>query len=512
MPTLRWLTRDEDVKAADDVPYRLLEEIPELSYGDRDTGNMLIQGDNLDALKALLPYYAGQVKCIYIDPPYNTGSAFEQYDDNLEHSKWLGMIWPRLILLRELLSNDGAIWVNVDDNEGQYLKVIMDEIFGRKAFVANVIWENFYGRSNAAAISPAHNNTFIYSPLGSNWKKVRNLVPRDAKSSSKYKNPDDDPRGAWRLGPIFAAEERHEGLMYEVTIPSGRVVKPPKGSHWRMTEPDFWRWVEEGRISFGKSGNNNPALKIFLSEVQNGLVPRTIWPHTIAGHSQEAKREVMALFTDQAPFATPKPERLIERIIRISTNPGELVLDSFLGSGTTSAVAKKMGRLSIGIEMGEQARNYCQPRLSKVIDGEQGGISEAVNWQGGGGFRFFKLGPSVFDETGQIRPDIEFPTLAAHIWFYEVGLPWDTPESLTPVLGQHDTKAYALLYNGILGDKRVHCGNVLTRKTLKIIRNAMENASLPLIIYGERSALSEDSLKRENITFKQTPYDVKARA
>lgn len=513
MPTLRWLTRDDDIRAAASVPYRLLEEVPDLGYGDRDTGNMLIQGDNLDGLKALLPFYAGQVKCIYIDPPYNTRSAFEHYDDNLEHSQWLAMMWPRLELLRELLSEDGSIWVSIDDNEGHYLKVMMDEVFGRSRFIADVIWENFYGRSNAAALSPAHNHTLVYAIEGSNWKHTRNLIPRDEKSSSKYKNPDDDPRGLWRLGPIFAPEERHAGLMYEIKTPSGRSVRPPRGSHWRMTEPEFWRLVEDDRITFGTTGNNNPALKIYLHETQSGLVPRTLWPHSEVGHSQEAKREVMAIFSDGALFATPKPERLVQRVLQVATNPGELVLDSFLGSGTTAAVAQKMGRRYIGIEMGDHAETHCQPRLLKVVDGEKGGISEAVNWEGGGGFRFYQLGASVFDETGQIRPDIEFPVLAAHIWFSEVRSPWLKPDTLSPVLGINDGRAYALLYNGILGDKSASGGNVLTRKTLAMIHDALPaEFGGPVTVYGERSALSDTSLLREQITFKQTPYDVKARA
>jgi adenine-specific DNA-methyltransferase len=228
------------VTAASGVPYRLLNV--ESTHGQIDAGaadNWLIQGDNLDALKALLPFYRGGVKCIFIDPPYNTKSAFEHYDDNLEHSQWLSMMYPRLVLLRELLSEDGSIWVTIDDNEGHYLKVLMDEVFGRKAFVASIVWENFYGRSNAAAISPAHNYLLCYSRLGENWKHVRRLLPRTEKSASKYSNPDNDSRGPWRLGPIFAAEERHDGLMYTISTPSGRKVSPPKGA-WRMLEAEFW--------------------------------------------------------------------------------------------------------------------------------------------------------------------------------------------------------------------------------------------------------------------------------
>jgi adenine-specific DNA-methyltransferase len=282
-----------------------------------------------------------------------------------------------------------------------------------------------------------------------------------------------------------------------------------------MTEPEFWRLVEDDRINFGRSGSNNPALKIFLNETQGGLVPRTIWPHGEVGHSQEAKREVMALFSDGALFATPKPERLINRIIQIATNPGDLVLDSFLGSGTTAAVAHKMGRRYIGIEMGEHAHTHCAPRLQKVIDGEQGGTSEAVGWTGGGGFRFYRLGPPVFDEGGHIRQDIRFPVLAAHVWFSETDRPWDGSGD-SPLLGIQDGRAHALLYNGILGDKRPGGGNVLTRATLALILEDIAKLAPDfdgrLTVYGEQSRLTPATLDRERITFKQTPYDVKARA
>ena len=379
--------------------------------------NRLIFGDNLLALKALEAEFAGKIKCIYIDPPYNTGSAFTHYDDGIEHSLWLSLMRDRLEILRRLLAKDGVIWVTIDDNEGHYLKVLMDEVFSRASFVATVVWENFYGRSNAAAISPSHNYLMVYSPLGNDWKHVRRLLPRDEKSASKYQNPDSDPRGAWRLGPIFAAEERHEGLMYTIKTPSGREVKPPKGSHWRMDEPDFWSMVKDGRITFGERGDNIPAVKLYLKEVQDGLVPRSWWPHTEVGHTQEAKREVQALFPDVIPFDTPKPERLLQRVIEMSTNPGDWVLDSFAGSGTTGAVAHKMGRRWIMVELGEHCHTHIIPRLKKVIDGtDPGGVTEATGWKGGGGFRYARLAPSLLkkDKFGQwvINPEYNAEMLA----------------------------------------------------------------------------------------------------
>jgi len=398
---LTWIGKDQRPK----LEPRILIEEPTSSHhaATRREGdlfdNILIQGDNLLALKALEQEYAGKVKCVFIDPPYNTGSAFEHYDDGIEHSLWLSMMRERLSIIWKLVSADGSLWITIDDNEGHYLKVLCDEVCGRGTFVATVVWENFYGRSNAAAISPSHNYVLVYAPLGMDWKKVRNLLPRDEGGASKYKNPDNDPRGPWRLGPIFAAEERHDGLMYTIKTPSGREVKPPKGSHWRMVEPEFWRLVDEGRISFGNRGDNIPAVKLYLNEVQAGLVPRSWWPHTEVGHSQEAKREIQALFPDVIPFDTPKPERLIHRVLALATKRGDLVLDSFAGSGTTGATAHKMGRRWIMVELGDHAQTHIVPRLKKVLDGQDpGGITETVGWEGGGGFRFYRLAPSLLEK------------------------------------------------------------------------------------------------------------------
>ncbi|MEN5246155.1 site-specific DNA-methyltransferase [Brucella pseudintermedia] len=503
------------MKAADKVPYRLLQEVSELGYGDRATGNMLIHGDNLDTLKALLPFYAGQVKCIYIDPPYNTRSAFEHYDDNLEHSQWLAMMWPRLELLRELLSEHGSIWVSIDDNEGHYLKVIMDEVFGRKKFIADIAWKRRDGAPNDRKIGPTYDHTIVYGHEAS-----MNLMARTEKADAQYQLYE-EPFGYDERGPFRKVDStgnakggRHvESLIYPVTNPfTGEQVYPRKGRCWVYRREVMEAMIADRRYFWGKDGRaGTPMRKLFQTEAKQGMSAPTIWDDV--GLNQHAAREIELLFGEKASFETPKPEALLKRVIEIATNPDDLVLDSFLGSGTTAAVAHKMGRRYIGIEMGDHAVTHCQPRLLKVVDGEQGGISQSVNWRGGGGFRFYKLGATVFDETGQIRPDIKFPVLAAHIWFSETRVPWSKPVNLSPVLGIHDGRAYALLYNGILGDKSASGGNVLTRKTLSIIRAAQPNEfSGPITIYGERSALSDASLARELITFKQTPYDVKARA
>ncbi len=512
MPILHWLTRDENIRAATRVPYRLLEEASDLSSGDTDADNMLIQGDNLDALKALLPFYSGQVKCIYIDPPYNTRSAFEHYDDNLEHSKWLAMMWPRLELLRELLSEDGSIWVSIDDNEVHYLKVIMDEVFGRRNFVANVVWQKRTSPDFRAVLGDGHENVLVSSKNVSLFREKANLLPLNENQKKEYKNPDNDPRGPW-VSRDFSAQGYRPNQMYKIVTPGGAEYYPPEGSCWKNVEDVFLNQVKEGRFWFGRDGKGVPRRKNYLAEAR-GRQSWTWWPNEEVGHNQEAKKEVNILFGVANTFDTPKPERLIQRILHIATDPGDLVLDSFLGSGTTAAVAHKMGRRYIGIEMGEHAVSHCVPRLRKVIEGEQGGISKSVNWQGGGGFRFYRLGPPVFDEDGQIRSDIRFSVLAAHVYFSETGYPWKGKGD-SPFLGLHDGRAYALLYNGILGDKRPGGGNVLTRATLVHIREeiskAHPDADGPLTVYGEQSRLMPQTLEREGIIFKQTPYDVKAR-
>jgi adenine-specific DNA-methyltransferase len=516
MPTLSWLTRDADLKRADAVPYHLLERDAALSYGAEDAGNMLIEGDNLHALKALLPYYRGAVKCIYIDPPYNTRSAFEEYDDNLEHSQWLAMILPRLELLNELLAADGSIWVSIDDNEAHYLKVIMDGVFGRRNFIASNVWQKRYSRENREAIGDVHEYIVVYAKSPEAFKSGRNRIPLDEAQAKIYRNHEDpkdpDPSKRWRGLPMTAQGFR-PNQMYVITSPTGKTHVPPEGRCWSMIEPEFRKFEQKGRIYWGKDGNAQPSVIRFLSEVE-GLVPWTWWPHTEVGHTDESKKECNLLFGADVSFGTPKPERLIERILHIATNPGDLVLDSFLGSGTTAAVALKMGRRWIGVEMGGHAVSHCAPRLTKVIDGEQGGISRSVGWTGGGGFDFYRLGEKVFDGEGRINPGIAFGPLAAHIWFSETGIPMPVPKpdaAPSPFLGIHAGTGIALLYNGILRDKRPTGGNVLTRTTLATIRDAASGFVGPMIVYGESSRIGAESLRAAGVTFKQTPYDVKAR-
>ena len=519
MPILNWLTRDEDTQAAAQAPYRLLEEAPEHSAGRGDVGNMLIQGDNLEVLKALLPFYAGRVKCIYVDPPYNTRSAFVHYDDNLEHTKWLAMMWPRLELLRELLSEDGSIWVSIDDNEAHYLKVIMDEIFGRRNFLTNFVWQKSYGGgSKAKWFVGLHENILCYARdinhLSDLW------LPPDPEAMEKYyKYRDDrfDQRGPYRLQPLATTSmDNRPNLRYPIVLPSGENIWPEKQWQWSYDRTEKALKEDELVISEKQSGKKVVSYKQYFKDTSGnirGRKPVTI----ISGHyTQHGSYESMELFGLENKFAFPKPEGLLKTIFESCTAPGDLVLDSFLGSGTTAAVAHKMGRRWIGVEMGDHAVTHCAPRLRKVIDGEQGGISKAVGWRGGGGFRFWRLGPPVFDAEGRIRRDIGFPVLAAHVWFSETRRPLDRRRTGSPLLGFHDGRAFALLYNGVLGDRRPQGGNVLTRATLARIRDEIVGADPdfdgPLTVYGERSRLSAPVLERARIAFRQTPYDIEAAA
>lgn len=508
MPFLDWVNKNQAKETTREVPYHLLKQ--ESVHGDltgANADNLLIQGDNLLALKALIPFYAGRVKCIFIDPPYNTQSAFEHYDDKLEHSQWLSMMYPRLVLLRELLAEDGSIWVTIDDNEAHYLKVLMDEVFGRTNFLSNVVWQKrFSPNSTAIHLSDSHDHVLVYARSKTNWK--RNLLPRTEKSDSTYKNPDQDSRGLWTSSDLSARNFYSLGT-YPVTSPSGRVIAgPPPGRYWTISKDKFLELDADSQIWWGARGSNQPRFKRFLSEVRGGVVPQTIWIHEDVGHTQEAKKETLS-FNAVEVFGTPKPERLIHRIMHLATNAGDLVLDSFLGSGTTSAVAHKMGRRFIGIEMGDHARTHCLPRLQKVIDGEQGGISEAVEWKGGGGFRFCTLGEPAFDEQGRISSEVKFPTLAAYVWHFETGEPG--PQTFDkPLLGIHNGTAYYLLYNGILGDRRPAGGNVLTHDVLKAINEIFPHTG-PRVVYGETARLGASRLAVEGITFKQIPYDVKMR-
>jgi adenine-specific DNA-methyltransferase len=395
---LTWIGKENRPK----LEPRILLENPDKSYhaphrvSDKDVfDNRLIFGDNLLALKALEQEFAGKVKCVFIDPPYNTGSAFTHYDDGVEHSIWLSLMRDRLEILRNLLSDDGSLWITIDDNEAHYLKVLCDEIFGRINFVANVLWQKRTSPEARLRLGAAHDHLFVYGKVA---QKIQfNRLSLSEVQAKNYKNPDNDPRGPW-TSTDFTAQGWRPNQMYKIVTTNGTEYEPPPGRCWGNIESEFRKLNEDSRIWFGKDGNARPRSKSFLSE-NDGVSSWTWWQNSEVGHNQEAKKEINQLFGADNAFDTPKPERLLNRVLEIATNPSDLVLDSFAGSGTTGAVAQKMGRRWIMVELGDHCHTHIIPRLQKVIDGtDQGGISKSVNWKGGGGFRYYHLAPSLMEK------------------------------------------------------------------------------------------------------------------
>lgn len=533
MPILNWLGREEALKTAQKTPYRLLEEVPELGYSDKNSENMIVQGDNLEALKALLPFYAEQVKCIYIDPPYNTGARIDVdgneigYDDNLEHSTWLSMMYPRLEILREFLKEDGSIWISIDEKEGHYLKVIADEIFGRDNFIIQTTIQRG-GVTGHKSINPTPVQVcdlmISYAKNKELWKYHPVYKKREYdKAYNQYIDNYDEAFENWHFISLNEAMKK-----YSFTLDDCLSKFPERLI--RFAQPDY--------NSVGSATKNlidiskNDSSKVYLQKREDNPDIYLFKGNRILFYKDKLKiidgkyttiEQVTNIWTDMNYQGIAKegnvvfkkgkkPEVQIKRLLEMSTNQGDLVLDSFLGSGTTAAVAHKMGRRYIGIEMGEHAKTHCVPRLKAVVDGEQGGISKSVNWQGGGGFRFYTLGNEVFDAEGHINEGISFENLSAHIWFTETKTSFNKSTEKSTFLGFNEKVAYALLYNGILRDKRVDGGNVLTNKTLQVILDDMEHQPYDkLIIYGESSRISQPRLKSLNIEFKQTPYDIKAR-
>lgn len=401
---LTWIGKDDERPA---IEPRILIEDPALAYGEVETGtlpngkpwpgNMLIHGDNLLALRALEQDYAGQIKCVFIDPPYNTGSAFDQYDDNLEHSIWLNLMYARLKILHSLLSDDGTIWIVLDDNEVHYCKVMCDEVFGRNNFIQSVIWRSSDNSNNdSKQFSIDHNTILVYSKC-SGWLSKR--LPPKSSQVSHFNNPNSDPKGPWFDGNPISSPSPRENLMFDIETPIGTVIHPPKNG-WRWSKETIAEKMGSGEIYFNKD-YTNIKRRTYLCD-SRGLPPSSLWIDLEeTGHNRQAKYEQKSLFPKWNKgkwFATPKPEKLVEKVLLITTNPGDLVLDSFLGSGTTAAVAHKMGRRWIGVELGDHAYTHCTLRMRKVVDGEQGGISKSQNWQGGGGFKFYELAPSLLNK------------------------------------------------------------------------------------------------------------------
>lgn len=467
---LTWTNKDEALLSREDGSYewvpkrdhrvaevRLLRDAgivgdvhPEV---DRARDNLLIRGDALHALTALnsLPEfadeYAGKVKLVYIDPPFNTGQAFAQYDDGLEHSVWLTMMRDRLEQVKDLLTPDGSVWVHLDDAEMAYCKVMMDDIFGRENFVATVIWQKSYTRENRKDISTQHDYVMVFARDRERWKSTRNLLPASDEQLGRYTNPDDDDRGPWKAIPMHAQGGHGTAAQfYSIVTPGGRMVEVPPGNCWRFTMPRYDELVADNRVWFGKDGQGVPATKKFLSEVPSGLVPVSIWPFGEVGTTGEAKSEIIPLFSGIDPFATPKPERLMERIIHIGSNPADIVLDCFAGSGTTAAVAHKMGRRWVTCELSRETLDtFTAPRLKKVVSGEDpGGITKTVEWEGGGGFRILDVTPSMYeeDEGVVVLADWAIDTELAEVVAAQLGF---TYEPDPPFHGQHGRMRLAVI-------------------------------------------------------------------
>jgi site-specific DNA-methyltransferase (adenine-specific)/adenine-specific DNA-methyltransferase len=535
MPTLNWIGKEAVVKHHKDVPFRLLEPVPELCYGDhhgRDSGNLIVQGDNLHALKALLPRYAGQVKCIYIDPPYNTGNEGWIYNDNVNspeirrwlgevvgkegetldrHDRWLCMMYPRLMLLKQFLREDGAIFVSIDDNEVATLRLLMDEVFEARNFVGTVIWQKKYAASNDhKTIAPMHDFVLVYQRSPS-WQ--RNLLPRGEEKDSQYKY--EDTGGVFRPDNYTCAKtaEERPNLYYPVINPNtGEEIWPKRTRVWSYSKEEHQRHVTEGLIYWGKDGKGKvPAYKRYKHSLRNdGVVPQTLWPHEFAGHTDGSRKELRELLHDipsVSDFATPKPSLLIQRILQIATDKDSIVLDSFAGSGTTGHAVLKQNaedggnRRFILVEMDPGiACKVTAERVRRVAQGYINAKDQAVEGLGGG-FQFCRLtAEPLFDADGQIRADVTFAELAKFVWFSETQTGY-TGQADSPLLGVHEGRAIYLLYNGILKDKSVAGGNVLTGPVLDVL----PRFAGPKVIYAAANRLGMRTA-REGITFKQTPY------
>lgn len=535
MPSLNWIGKDAVVKHHKDVPFRLLEPVPELSVGDATSGNLIVQGDNLHALKALLPRYAGQVKCIYIDPPYNTGNEGWAYNDNVNspeirkwlgavvgkegetldrHDRWLCMMYPRLVLLRQFLRDDGAIFVSIDDNEVATLRLLMDEIFGAGNFATTFIWQKVDSpNDNKVPITPDHEFILCYerNKDRAGFKKKSDVTLLDA-----YSQRDEDGRlyrdRLLKKNGKNSLREDRPTMYYPVSGPDGIDVFPihddGRAARWALGEASVRQAKNEGKLIWKQREKNGASVWIPYTREFAPESPQRPHPTILLDvlTSRQAKAHQRELFGDAPAFDTVKPEQLIERILAICTSPGDLVLDSFLGSGTTAAVAHKLGRRWIGVEMGDHAVSHCAPRLRKVIEGEQGGISSGVEWEGGGGFQFCTLSAEpLFTPQGEIRDDVRYAQLAEFVWFAETGsgrMPRDSGSADSPLLGVFEGRAIYLLYNGILKDKTAAGGNVLTGPVFAIL----PPFDGPKTMYAAACRLGAPRLQREQIVFKQTPY------
>lgn len=381
-----------------------LSHVPRLSHGVADSGNAIIQGENLSVLESLLPRLEASVRCCYIDPPYNNKEKHYHYHDSRGHRNWLDETTARIEILAEFLRDDGSLWISMDDREVHYLKVACDAIIGRKNFVTTIVWEQRTSRENRKVFSNNHEYLLVYAKDIRRFNATRNALALSPEVRARYKNPDNDPRGPWQS--VSANVQSGHGTpdqFYKLVSPGGKVHVPPPGRCWIYSLTKMQREIAENNIWFGRDGNGVPRIKRFLSQVRAGLTPETLWTADDVGTNDHAKKQLIRLLPDADVFDTPKPEGLIYRVLEIATSPGDLVLDAYLGSGTTAAVAHKCGRRYIGIEEGAHAVTHSAKRLALVVEGDQSGISELVAWQGGGGFDFFRYTEGLPFNRGATR-------------------------------------------------------------------------------------------------------------
>ena len=526
MPTLEWIGKSKVINHHQEVPFRVLERkysFDENGEHSEDNGsdNMIIRGDNLEALKALLPRYEGRVKCIYIDPPYNTGNEGWVYNDNVNdpkikkwlgevvgkegedltrHDKWLCMMYPRLKLLQKLLADDGAIFISIDDTEISNLRLLMDEVFGANNFVTTVIWhKNYAPKSSAKFFSEDHDYITVYAKNKMAW--IPNLLPRTEEQDKIYKNPDNDPRGLWRPDNLSARNPYSLGL-YSITCPGGRVIPgPPAGRYWVVSEEKFKQMDADGRIYWGKDGNNIPAPKRYLSEVKQGRVPQTIWEYEEVGHTQDAKKDLKAIFDGEMPFDTPKPYRLIERILQIASDSDSIILDSFAGSGTTAHAVLNMNKADGGhrkfilVEIMDYADSITAERVKRVIRGYGEG-KNAVEGTGGN-FSFYDLGEPLL-HGDMLNENVGVEKIREYVYFTDTKASLPEPRPDEPYfMGVHVGSAYYFYYEK-------QAVTTLNREFLHTVKTEAD----AYVIYADLCTLSEAELEKYHITFKKIPRDI----
>jgi len=525
MPSLEWIGKDKIVNHHLDVPFRVLERkysFDETGQHSEDNGseNMIIHGDNLDALKALLPKYEGKIKCIYIDPPYNTGEENWVYNDNVNdptinkwlgeivgregedlsrHDKWLCMIYPRLRLLQRLLHPQrGVIFISIDENEDANLKLVCQEVFGSTNHVATISWQKRYSRENREAIGDSHEYILVYAKNPLNFKETRNLIPMDEKQAKVYKNPNNDPRGRWRPVPLTAqAGHATPEQFYEIISPGGKVHIPPAGRCWGISKKTFLEYLSNGRIYFGKNNNSQPNIIRYLTEVE-GVAPWTWWPHEDVGHTDEAKKEINIILGDAGGFDTPKPVRLLSRIIQMATSPGDIVLDSFAGSGTTAHALLNINKADGGdrkfilVEMMDYAETITAERLRRVING----YSDVDGT--GGSFSFYELGEQILI-NGELNGLVDERKIREYVFYSETktSMPEGSIEENKYFLGKHNDVAYYFYYEKLQA-------TTLDYEFLSTIITKSEN----YVIYADINILSDNVMKDLNITFKKIPRDI----